>query len=149
MRSNGRFFATKFPRKKKAKRVCWDPPFLANSVTLGASGRGGGGKSIIVHAIGRGSEPLLTDTLFQVELPIGLADVQESIDTAQQLRNSRRLNCRPIPPALLRAFVSPRSHTSVPPVAPRTRPANRLLPASPGSKARPHPFGEVRAQSRA
>ena len=140
MRSNGRFFGNKFSRKQEAERVCWDPPFLANAVTLGASSRGGSGKSSIVHTIGCGREPLLTDALFQVELPIGLADVQESVDTAQQFAQQSAFELSPNPARIAARVRFPSEpYLGHPPVAPRTRPANRLLPASPGSKARPHP----------
>src|SRR5262245_4018363 len=66
--------SNQFPRKEKTECVCWDAPFRTNSVTFAASGGGCGRKSCIVYAIGCGGEPPLINTLFQVELPIGLAD---------------------------------------------------------------------------
>src|SRR2546430_17474515 len=70
------FLSKQFSRKEKTECVCWDAPFLANFVTFAASDGGRTRKSCIVYAIGCGSELPLTNTLFQVELPIGLAYVQ-------------------------------------------------------------------------
>src|SRR5262245_361022 len=76
------FVGQKFPRKQEAKRVHWNSPLLANTLTLGPNCRGRNGKSAVVHTIGCGREPLTSDVLFQVEAAIGFADVQESVDTA-------------------------------------------------------------------
>ena len=85
------FLSDEFSRKKKTECVCWDAPFRTNSVTFAASGSGRGRKSRIVYAIGCGNEPPLTNTLFQVELSIGLADVQEPVDTAKKFAQQRAL----------------------------------------------------------
>jgi hypothetical protein len=47
------FSGDEFPGKKKAKRVRWDSPLLANAVTLRVRRRRGRGKSIIVDTIRR------------------------------------------------------------------------------------------------
>src|SRR5262245_60563326 len=91
------FLGDQFSSKEKTECVCWDPPFLTNSVTLAAGGRGRGRKSCIIYAIGCGREPLLTNTLLQVEPPIGLADVQQSVDTAQQLSQQWAFKLSPDP----------------------------------------------------
>src|SRR5262245_10008982 len=86
-----------FSCKEKTECVCWDPPFLTNLVTFDASGSGCGRKSCIVYAIRCGSEPPLTNTLLQVELSIGLADVQKSVDTAEQLAQQLAFESSPDP----------------------------------------------------
>src|SRR6185295_17768934 len=75
-------FGDEFPSKKKAKRVCRDSPLLANALTLGVSHHRGGRKSIVVDAIRRERQPFFVYTQFSIELPVSLADVQESINAA-------------------------------------------------------------------
>ena len=65
-----------FSSEKKTKCVCWDPPFLANSVTFRVSRHRGRGKPIIVDAIRCGSQSFFGYALFQIELPIGFTDIQ-------------------------------------------------------------------------
>ena len=144
------FLREQFSRKEKTECVCWDAPFLTNSVTFAASGSGRGRKSCIVYAIWCGSEPPLTNTLLQVELPIGLADVQKSVDTAEKLAQQPAFESSPDPARVAARVRFPSEpYLGTWPVAPRTQPANRPPPASPGSKARPRPFCAVRSQIRA
>src|SRR5215470_7967251 len=78
------FFGNKFTREQEAERLRWNPPYVANAATFGTNCCGGSGKSRIIHTIGSGGELLFTNALGQIELPIGLADVQESVDAAEQ-----------------------------------------------------------------
>jgi hypothetical protein len=91
------FLCEQFSREEKTECACWDPPFCTNSVTFAASGGGGGGNPGIVNAMRCGSKPLLGDALLQIELPIGFADVQESIDTAQQFAQQLAFELLPDP----------------------------------------------------
>src|SRR5262249_52497047 len=91
------FLGEQFSSKEKTECICWDAPFLANPVRLAASGCGCGRKSCIVYAIGGGSELPLTNTVFQVELPFRLADVQESVDSAEKFAQQPALELSPDP----------------------------------------------------
>jgi hypothetical protein len=91
------FSSEKFSRKQEAERIRWDTPLITNAVALGASNRSGRGKSSIVYAIGCGCESPLINTLFQVELPIGLANIQELVDTPEKFAQQSPFELSPEP----------------------------------------------------
>ena len=58
----------------RPSRALWDTSFVQAGVTFEASRRSS--KSTILHTIGSGREPLVANAVLQVELAIGLADIQ-------------------------------------------------------------------------